>query len=747
MKLVIVESPTKAKTIGKFLGKEFRVESSYGHVRDLPKSRLGIDVEHDFEPQYIVPLKARANVKNLKKLAEKASSIILATDEDREGEAIAWHLMKALELDDESKEAAAAKVAAVAAARAAKAEAKAALTGEPKKEPKKKKVVLKKPSGPKTISRIVFHEITPSAIESAIAHPRDIDLNLVDAQQARRILDRLVGYKLSPFLWKKVVRGLSAGRVQSVALRLIADREAEILKFKPEEYWTIGAKFGTKKGEFEAALQKINGKAVEKLDVKSKEAADKIVESLKTADYQLGEIEKKENRKNPLSPFTTSTLQQSASQRIGFSAQKTMFVAQRLYENGHITYMRTDSVNISEDALVAAKKWIGENLGDSYVLPESRKFKNKSKLAQEAHEAIRPTHPEFDPMKSSAAELGLEPDEKKLYELIWRRFIASQMPQAIFDAVRVEVIGSKGKESYELVANGTMLQYDGFLKVWPMKFEEKELPALEKSDPISLIETLPAQHFTEPPPRFNEASLIKTLEKYGIGRPSTYAPIISVIQGRNYVEKLQGRFVPTEMGTLVNNVLTENFPQIVDIQFTATMEGGLDAVAEGKESWRKLLGDFYFPFAEHLEKTYESVAKIEPTEEKIDVTCELCGKPMIIKFGRFGKFIACTGFPDCKNTKKIELPPKLTGVTCPDCLLDPVRKEKPGELVERKVSKKGRARGKVFWGCNLYPACKYATWTNPAPKKEGEVGTEGAPSPEKEASKGPELETFEESGV
>ncbi|MFH1246613.1 MAG: type I DNA topoisomerase [Candidatus Liptonbacteria bacterium] len=671
MKLVIVESPTKAKTISKFLGKDFVVESSYGHVRDLPKSKLGIDVENDFSPQYVTPRKAQSNLTKLKKTAAKADEVILATDEDREGEAIAWHLSEALKLDETKAE------------------------------------------------RIVFHEITKPAIEEALRSPRTIDINLVNAQQARRVLDRLVGYKLSPFLWKKITRGLSAGRVQSVALRLIVDREEEIKKFKPEEYWTIAALFESEKGNFEAALQKISGDAIPKLGITSKDATDKIVADITGSDYSIKSIEKKEVRKNPLPPFTTSTLQQAASKRLGFSAQKTMYMAQRLYENGQITYMRTDSVNLSEEALHSAAGYVSANFGAAYKIPQARRFKNKSRLAQEAHEAIRPTSAELSPIDKTAKELGMEADEKKVYELIWRRFIASQLPQAVFDALRVEIENmptGKSKIIYTLAANGNTLNFDGFLKVWQMKFEEKDLPHLLKGDSITLKEILPAQHFTEPPPRYNEASLIKTLEKNGIGRPSTYAPIISVIQERNYVEKQQGRFIPTEMGTLVNRVLTENFSEIVDMQFTANMENGLDEVAEGKQPWQDLIRGFYGPFSKHLESSYETVARATPEAEKTDIICELCGKPMVIKFGRFGKFIACSGFPDCKNTKKIAAPPKLTGIKCPDCLVSPERKDNPGELVERRVSKKGRARGKIFWGCNKYPECKHATWTNPAPK-------------------------------
>lgn len=667
-RLVIVESPTKAKTIGKFLGKEFLVESSYGHIRDLPKSKLGVDVENGFEPQYITPRKAQPHLTALKKAAKKADSIVLATDEDREGEAIAWHLAEAL--------------------------------GTNKNIP---------------MERIVFHEITPKAIENALANPREIDKHLVNAQQARRVLDRIVGYKLSPFLWKKVARGLSAGRVQSVALRLIADREEEINNFKPEEYWTISADLNSPAGKFEALLHKINGETIEKLGIKNEDEAKRIVDDLKKSDYAITSIEEKELKKNPLPPFTTSTLQQASAKRLGFSAQKTMFVAQKLYENGHITYMRTDSLNLSEDALVSTKTWIEENLGHLYAGSSPRRFKKTSKLAQEAHEAIRPTNPAFSPLAESKNKLSLEADEKKLYDLIWRRFVASQLPPANFNALRIEITASADKQpSYILAANGSALVFDGFLKIWSMKFEEKELPKMAEKDPLSLSSVNPSQHFTEPPPRYNEASLIKTLEKYGIGRPSTYAPIIYVIKARNYVEKQNGRFIPTEIGSLVNKVLRENFSEIVDVQFTAKLEEEFDRIAEGKEDWKKVIKDFYGPFSKHLEETYATVEKIRPEDEATDIVCEKCGKPMVIKFGRFGKFIACSGFPECRNTKKTSEPPKSTGIICPDCLSSEERKGAPGELVEKKVSRKGRARGKIFWGCSLYPNCKYATWTNPA---------------------------------
>jgi DNA topoisomerase I len=659
MKLVIVESPTKAKTIAKFLDKSFRVESSYGHIRDLPKSKLGIDLENDFEPQYVIPKTARKRVTELKKAAQKADSVVLATDADREGEAIAWHLSKALELE-----------------------------------------------GRDNTERIVFHEITKGAIQEALDHPRKMDLHLVNAQQARRVLDRLVGYKLSPFLWKKVARGLSAGRVQSVALKLIVDREEEIKDFKADEYWTIIVNLGTPKGALQADLYKVGTETLQKLGIGNKADADKVVLDLEKATYRIVSIEKKETKKNPLPPFTTSTLQQAAAKRLGFSAQKTMYLAQGLYENGVITYMRTDSVNISSYALDAAAAWISGNLPAAYHLPGARAFKNKSRNAQEAHEAIRPTDPNRTP-----DDFDGDKAQKRLYDLIWRRFMASQLPEARFDATKVEIEAQTG-ETYGLRASGNIMKFDGFLKIWPMKFEEKELPPVGESDPVTLEKVLPEQHFTEPPPRYNEASLIKTLEKYGIGRPSTYAPIISVIKNRNYVEKQGGRFFPTEIGTLVNKVLAENFSAVVDIGFTAKMEEELDNVAEGKVEWRSVIGEFYGPFAKLLEAKYEEVSKKELVQETTDQVCEKCGKPMIIKMGRFGKFMACSGFPDCKTTRSLKDPPKPTGITCPKCLATD-RKESPGELIEKKVNKWGRAKGKVFWGCNKYPECDFATWTDP----------------------------------
>ncbi len=658
MKLIIVESPTKAKTISHFFPSGYIIESSFGHIRDLPKSKLGIDVDHDFEPHYIIPKKSSKVVTNLKKLAAKAEQVILATDEDREGEAIAWHLSKALNLED---------------------------TGKP-------------------IDRIVFHEITKSALEAALQSPRTINADLVDAQQGRRVLDRLVGYKLSPFLWRKIAKGLSAGRVQSVALRLIVEREEEIEKFKPVEYWQLAALLRAGKTEFESRLVKINDKVLEQLDIKDKAAADAILAALDRATFTVVHRESKEAKRNPSPPFTTSTMQQEAAKRLGFSAKKTMLLAQRLYEHGLITYMRTDSVNLSQESLVAAKSWLTKNLGASYSTQAPRVFKGKSRLAQEAHEAIRPTDIFQTPENKKIAEKG----ERDLYQLIWQRFVASQMPQAVFDTTQIDIQAGE----YTFRANGNILKFDGFLKVWEQQFQEKTLPKLKKGESVDLVELQPSQHFTEPPPRYNEASLIKTLEEYGIGRPSTYAPTISVIQERNYVIKDSGRLQPTEMGRLVNKVLTENFPEIVDIDFTAKMEEKFDHIANHEADWRDVIRKFYVPFEKKLEEKTAQVLKEEVPPEKTDIMCDKCGKPMIIKMSRFGKFLACSGFPDCKNTKSLnpKAEPKKTGLACPKC--------QTGEIIERRVSR-GRARGKIFWGCSRYPDCDYASWENPTlPKKE-----------------------------
>jgi DNA topoisomerase-1 len=533
--LVVVESPTKAITISKFLEKDYKVLASFGHVRDLPKSKLGIDVENDFKPEYVIPTKARKNVNLLKKEAKESKLVILATDEDREGEAIAYHLAYLLGLKDDYQ-------------------------------------------------RIAFHEITESAIQEALKTPRKIDMNLVDAQQARRILDRIVGYKLSPFLWKKIARGLSAGRVQSAALRLVVEREREIEKFKAEEYWSITALLKKDLNEFEAILAKVDEKPVDKLWIKNDEEAKDILKKLEGATYIVESVEKKEESRNPLPPFTTSTMQQEASKKLGFSAKYTMSLAQKLYEKGFITFHRTDSLNISEQSLFAAKDFILKEYGEKYWAGFFRKFKAKSKGAQEAHEAIRPSYPNKTP-----ESLKLDESQHRLYDLVWKRFVASQMSKAVFDTQGVDIKAN----NYGFRVSGQILKFDGFLKIYPIKFEEKELPFLKEKDVLDLRELKPEQHFTQPPARYNEASLIKALEEFGIGRPSTYAPVLSNIQDRNYIEKNeQRRFQPTEIGTVVNDLLVQNFPQIVDINFTAKMEEELDKIAEGEKKLVPVIEDF-----------------------------------------------------------------------------------------------------------------------------------------------------------
>ena len=628
MKLVIVESPTKAKTIKNFLGKDFKVLSSYGHIRDLPKSTFGIDIENDFEPKYVIPTKARKNLNLLKKEAEKANEIILATDPDREGEAISWHLIEALKLKD--------------------------------------------------YKRVVFHEITKTAIQNAIKNPLKLNENLSDAQQARRILDRIVGYKLSPFLWKKVARRLSAGRVQSVAVRLICEREEEIKNFKPEKYFTISAVFK----DFESLLTKINNKKLDKLAIKTNKQAEEIIKNLKNAEYIVQKIEKKEIKRHPQAPFKTSSLQQEANKKFRFSSKMTMRLAQNLYEKGYITYHRTDSLNVSSEALNKAEKVIKEKFGNSYYT--KRIFKTKGR-AEEAHEAIRPTF---------QTNLKLDAKQKKLYDLIYNRFLASQMSSAIFDSKKVEIKA----DNYTFEASGSTLKFDGFLKVYKMKFKENKLPKLQKKQILKLKKLKKEEHSTMPKARYNEASLIKKLEEYEIGRPSTYATIISTIQTRNYVEKNEDRrFVPTEIGQIVNNTLKENFENIVDYKFTAEMEKKLDNIGEGKENWREVIKNFYFPFNENLERKYKEVKTQKPEPEITDKICPKCQKPLAIKMSRFGKFLACTGFPKCKYAESLK---KDLGITCPQCGI--------GKITEKRTKK-----GKIFYACTIWPDCDFALWDKP----------------------------------
>ena len=666
MYLVIVESPTKSNTIQQFLGPDYNVLSSYGHIRDLPKGELGIDTERNFEPKYVIPRKARKTVNGLKKEAQKASSVILATDEDREGEAIAWHLTCALDLTDKIP-----------------------------------------------YQRITFHEITKPAIENALKNPRGIDLDLVDAQQARRTLDRIVGYKLSPFLWKKIARGLSAGRVQSVAVRFVVDREREIENFNAEEYWSIEGLFKKNGGQntqtdFKAFLAKKDGGSIPKIGIKTKKEAEEIINELKEAKYEILSVNEKEIKRNPLPPFITSTLQQEAWKKFHFSAKMTMRTAQRLYETGHITYHRTDSLNLSSQSLNDAEKIIRENYGEKYHTGSPKRYKTKSKGAQEAHEAIRPSHPQKTPDDLKVKEKKLDESQIKLYDLIWRRFIASQMAQGIFYSTTVEIEGQhskpdfgaqKKKSQYIFRASGQVLKFDGFLKVYPIKYEECKLPPLEKNERLELLKISPIQHFTQPPARYTEAGLIKILEENGIGRPSTYAPILTTIQERNYIEKNDAkRFQPTEIGIVVNDLLVKHFPKIMDANFTAEMEKNLDEIAAGQKKRVPIIKEFFEPFEQTLTEKYEEVSKKEFTEQPTEKTCPKCKSPLIIRLGKFGKFYACSGFPNCRHTESLEK--NTLGIKCPKC--------KNGKILGKRTKK-----GKIFYGCSNWPKCDFALWDKP----------------------------------
>ena len=645
MNLVVVESPAKAKTIEKYLGSEYKVVASFGHVRDLPEKELGVDTEHDFLPKYVIPNRSRKTVAVLKDAVKRSDGIFMATDYDREGEAIAWHIIEVLKL--------------------------------------------------KNTKRITFHEITKDAIQDAVKHPRNIDMNLVDAQQARRILDRLVGYKLSPFLWKKVFKGLSAGRVQSVAVRIIVDRERQIKDFKSEEYWTIIANLNADGNKISALLVGKNNKKIEKLEIKSDADAKKILDSLNNASYIVKNISSKEEKRWPYPPFTTSTLQQEASKRLGYNAKRTMRIAQDLYEDGLITYMRTDSVNLAEIAVTEARKIIRSEFGEKYLPQNSRIYKTKTKGAQEAHEAIRPSYVDKKPETIEAPS----EDHKKLYDLIWRRMVACQMNPMNLKASAIDIDASSGADKYNFRSNGTKILFDGFSKIWLIKTEEKHLPEIKIGEMLKLLELTKEQHFTEPPGRYTEASLIKALEEEGIGRPSTYAPIISTIQDRGYVILDKKVFFPQETAFIVTDLLVKNFPDIVDLKFTARMEEKFDDIAENKENWVKMLKDFYNPFEKNLIEKEKTVQKTE-TDEKTDKICPECKKPLVIKRGKFGKFIACTGFPKCKHTEQII---SQTGMKCPDC--------KDGDVIERQTR-----RGKQFWGCSRYPKCKWGSWNDPTKK-------------------------------
>lgn len=652
--LVVVESPAKAKTIEKFLGKDYVVKASMGHLRDLPKSQFGVDIENNFEPKYINIRGKGELIKNLKEAAKKADKIYLATDPDREGEAIAWHLAHLLSLSDKEK------------------------------------------------CRIEFNEITKQAIQKAIKSPRKINLERVDAQQTRRILDRIVGYKLSPLLWRKVRKGLSAGRVQSVAVRIICDREKEIEAFISEEYWTIDAKLKNKPKAalFSAQLAKIEGvKAV----ISNQSEAQDITQKLESEIFVIRDVKRRERKRNPYPPFTTSSLQQEAVKKLGFTTKKTMMLAQQLYEGleigskgsvGLITYMRTDSTRISTEAQQEARKFIAEAFGDIYLPAKAPVYASKNN-AQDAHEAIRPTYIEMTP--DSLGQF-LTRDQLKLYKLIWSRFVASQMAAAIYDTLSVDI----GAGIYEFKASGSQLKFPGFLAVYADKKDDENaekdvlLPELKVGEQLILQKINAEQHFTEPPPRYTEATLVKALEEKGIGRPSTYSPIIQTIVERGYVEKVDKKFQPTELGFVVVDLLKKYFKDIVDVEFTAQMEACLDKIAEGDASKLEVLRDFYNPFSQVLSYADKEIGHVELPQEVSDVKCEFCGKNMVVKHGRFGSFLACPGFPECKNTKPLL---KEMGVHCPKC---------GGMIVERKTKSR-----KKFYGCENYPECDFVTWDVP----------------------------------
>lgn len=705
--LVIVESPTKAKTIGRFLGSGYTVLSSFGHIRDLPKSELGIDIEHGYTPRYVIPTAKRKKVSELKKAAAAAGKVWFATDEDREGEAISWHLAEVFGLPDDK------------------------------------------------VERITFHEITEAAIKNALEHPRKIDRNLVNAQQARRILDRLVGYTLSPFLWKKVAKGLSAGRVQSVSVRLIVDREREILAFVPREYWTVEAQLNTPRNEsFPARLFATKGETLDKFALATQADAEVAVTAIRAATLSVSSVERKQVKKSPSAPYTTSTLQQDANRKLGYSAKQIMLLAQQLYEGvklgtagevGLITYMRTDSTSLAQTFTDAAADYLEKTFGKKYRPEQPRVYATKSKGAQEAHESIRPTDAARTP---ESMEAHLTEQQAKLYDLIWRRAMASQMPDAQLEATTVDIAAG----DHTLRSTGSVVAFDGFLALTPESQKDTLLPHLTEKEPLEAESIEPKQHFTEPPARYSDASLVKILEEHGIGRPSTYAPTIATITERGYVERIENRRLkPTEIAFAVTDLLVAHFPQIVDTEFTAKMEAEFDTIAEGGKEWEPVIDAFYKPYAENLAAKEKEIIKKVVEDVPTDMVCEKCGKPMVIKTGRFGKFYACTGFPACKNTKPYDkdesgnqLPPettdekcqlcgkpmevregrfgkylrctgfpectgkkplhKGTGVTCPKC--------GEGEIVEKRSK-----RGKTFYACNRYPKCDQAYWQKPTGEK------------------------------
>ncbi|MBT2756027.1 type I DNA topoisomerase [Mesobacillus foraminis] len=651
--LVIVESPAKAKTIERYLGKKYKVKASMGHVIDLPKSQMGVDIERQFEPKYITIRGKGPVLKELKTAAKKAKKIFLAADPDREGEAIAWHLAHSLDVDVNSD------------------------------------------------CRVVFNEITKDAIKDSFKHPRPINKDLVDAQQARRVLDRLVGYNISPLLWKKVKKGLSAGRVQSVALRLIIDREKEIQKFEPEEYWTIGAEFLKGKSMFEGSFYGINGK---KAELKSESEVQNILKQIKGNKFKVVSVTKKERKRNPAPAFITSSLQQEAARKLNFRAKKTMMLAQQLYEGidlgkegtvGLITYMRTDSTRISEVAQGEASRYIETEYGKEYLKTEAKKEKKQTN-AQDAHEGIRPTSVLREP---NTLKEFLSRDQLRLYKLIWERFVASQMSPAVMDTMSVDLDNS----GVIFRATGSKVKFPGFMKVYVEgtddQVEEKDrlLPDLKEGDEILKKDIEPKQHFTQPPPRYTEARLVRTLEELGIGRPSTYAPTLDTIQKRGYVSLDNKRFVPTELGEIIHELMLEFFPDIIDVEFTAKMEQDLDNVEDGKKNWVKIIDDFYQEFELHLKKAEQEMQEIEIKDEPAGEDCELCASPMVFKMGRYGKFMACSNFPHCRNTKAIV---KEIGVKCPNC--------KDGNIIERKSKKR-----RIFYGCDNFPECEFLSWDKP----------------------------------
>ncbi|OIK15270.1 type I DNA topoisomerase [Bacillus sp. MUM 13] len=654
--LVIVESPAKAKTIEKYLGKKYKVKASMGHIRDLPKSQMGVDVEHEFEPKYITIRGKGPVLKELKTAAKKAKKIYLAADPDREGEAIAWHLAHSLDVDVNSD------------------------------------------------CRVVFNEITKDAIKESFKSPRPINMNLVDAQQARRVLDRLVGYNISPLLWKKVKKGLSAGRVQSVAVRMIIDREKEITAFIPEEYWTIKSEFAKGKEQFEGSFFSLDG---ERISLNSEEDVNNVLEKLKGNDFTVSDVSKKERKRNPASPFTTSSLQQEAARKLNFRAKKTMMLAQQLYEGielgkegtvGLITYMRTDSTRISDVAKQESRSYIETTYGSEFI-GSNQKKDNKQSNAQDAHEAVRPTSTLKEP---ASLKEYLSRDQFRLYKLIWERFVSSQMAPAVMDTMSVDL----QNEEVRFRANGSKIKFPGFMKVYVEGtddgVEEKDnlLPDLKKGDKVFSKDIEPKQHFTQPPPRYTEARLVKTMEELGIGRPSTYAPTLDTIQKRGYVSLDNKRFIPTELGEIVLELILEFFPDILDAEFTAKMEQEFDSVEDGNTQWIKVIDEFYRDFETHLAKAEAEMEKVEIKDEPAGEDCEECGHPMVFKMGRYGKFMACSNFPDCRNTKAIV---KEIGVKCPLC--------HEGNIIERKSKKR-----RIFYGCDRYPSCEFISWDKPLPR-------------------------------